>query len=295
MLGRPFLVSILLSAYASGVLAAQTSIATATDSSVLDTDTFPDCPTLIERFTRHLIHRVPDKSPDTYYLVTQHFVVHDRCAEGYDPALVTVDARPLNVRTGKVGRKAVWSFSTAGITGGVDAWVTGPLYRVTMPACCTTDETFKYFSLNTGRLVVSATTPLFVVSRSDGKQVQYVGAESFWASSPQAPAPAMATLFLGNDDGALEIVSISSAEPYGEKPWAITKFEMPGTAEPHPTRLDVEASAKPLVHLVLACDCDAPDVDLTLPIAQTGIEVGDAKISGSAVELKKRTPAPRSQ
>jgi hypothetical protein len=271
---------------------ANVTISTSQDSTTLDMSTAGSCrPTLIDQFTRRMLHQVPPYEEHTYYLVTQKFVVGEGCFEGYNPALVTVQAQAIDVKTGRVGHKKLWSFSTAGIDGRVDAWLSGPLYRVDMPGCCAAEKTFKYFSLNTGRLVASSTVPLLQIDRTDTREFQYVGAESNLASSPQAPTKAMSTIFFGDNDGLIETVSISSPESYGSEDWGVQTLEFQSKPS-NQASLVAKASDRPLLHIVLGCRCDAPLVDIFLPVARSGIDVSEeAKILGTPVELTTRVVA----
>jgi hypothetical protein len=113
------------------------------------------------------------------------------------------------------------------------------------------------------------------------------------ASSAQAPRAAMSTIFLGDENGLIETISISSPAAYGAVMWFVTKFEIQGAQPPDPRQLEVKASDRPLLHIVLSCGSDdVQDVDMLLPVARSGIDIaGEARISGSAVELTKIPPA----
>jgi hypothetical protein len=284
-------------AQAIGIASASTVVVgTSQDSATLDTSTPGLChhPTLVEKFTRRRLYQAGSGEEAPYYLITQQFVIGENgCYEGYRPASVSVDARRIDVKTGKLERGPVWSFSTDGIDGGFDRDSHGLLYRIDMPGCCESQDTSKYFSLSSGRLVVSTTVPLLIVKRLEKKsgpdQRQYIGVESNLASSPQAPPGAMSTLFLGDTNGIVETISIASAEPSNSEGWSVETLELQPTPI-HPRDLAIDPADKPLLHVVLSCHCDAPSVDLLLPITRTGIEITDELQRAAGVKLTKNGP-----
>lgn len=293
---RARLLSVLAcAAQAIGIASASTVIVgTSQDSATLDTSTPDLCrhPTLVEKFTRRRLYEASLEEGAPYYLVTQQFAVgQNGCFEGYRPASVAVDARRIDIKTGKVERKPVWAFSTDGIDGRFDT-DTGFLYRIDMPGCCESENTSKYFSLDSGRLVVSTTVPPLIVRRiekSGPDQFQYIGVESNLASSPQATREAMSTVFLGDRNGIVETISITSAGPNNNEAWVVEMLDFQTEASP-PRHLATDPAAAPLLHIVLSCHCDAPPVDLLLPITRAGIEITDEVQSAAGVKLTKNGP-----
>jgi hypothetical protein len=242
-------------------------------------------PTLIEHYTRHLLHELPPYRSGKYLLVTQRFSVGTGCFEGNDPATVKVDGQPIDVETGKVDGHLSWSFTSQGTEGRIDPFGSGDLYRINMRGCCADEATAKYFSLDTGRLVASSTVPLLQIQVTDIKENRnrFVGAESNVAASPQASVKAMATLFFGDDEGVLETVSISSHEAYGSEDWGVTELNFPGSQ----ASIGLRSMEKASLHIVLSCRCDSAQVDLTIPVLGAGIDVDGSVIrNGPPVELK---------
>jgi hypothetical protein len=296
MIRARFLAVLVFAAQATGsASAANVVIGASQDSATLDTSTLDAChhPTLVEKFTRRRLHRAGQDEGSPYYLITQQFAVGENgCFEGYRPATVSLDARRIDVKTGKLERVPVWSFSTDGIDGQVERDSHGPLYRIDMPGCCDALDTSKYFSLDSGRLVASTTVPLLTIERVEKTgpdQLQFIGAESNLASSPQAPRGAMSTVFLGDRNGLVETISISSAEPNNSEGWSVEMLAFQ-TAPTLPRYLVTDPAGRPLLHIVLSCRCEAPPVDLLLPVTRKGIEITDEVRSAAGVKLTKNGP-----
>lgn len=280
---------ILLACRAPNAFAADAGLTVRTDSDAAIISPRPDScgPTLVEHYTRYLLHELSPFGSKKFLLVTQRFRVGTTdCLEGNDPASIDVEGHPIDVRTGAVDPRSAWSFTTTGTEGRLDPFTSGPLYRVDMRGCCAAENTAKYFSLDTGHLVASSTVPLLRIQVTDIKadRNRFIGAESNIASSPQASMKAMATLFFGDDEGVLQTVSISSQAPYGHEDWGVSELSLPGNQPVTALR----STARTNIHVVLGCRCNSAPIDLTVPVSDVGIDISAVIRVGPSVELAVR-------
>jgi hypothetical protein len=192
---------------------------------------------------------------------TSQFVIGENgCYEGYRPASVSVDARRIDVKTGKLERGLVWSFSTDGSDGGVRS----RLERSALP------------DRHAGLLRVSEYVQVLQPElRSIGRVDDSAVVDRQKTRKKERAGPAS--------------ISIASAEPSNSEGWSVETLELQPTPI-HPRDLAIDPADKPLLHVVLSCHCDAPSVDLLLPITRTGIEITDELQRAAGVKLTKNGP-----
>jgi hypothetical protein len=143
-------------------------------SIVIQPDTASECGvTSIERYDRYFLFQ-RTYFPASYYLISQHFEVGEGCFEGYDPANVSLTARDIDVSTGKVSTGMVWSFSTKGSSGERGYNDMDGVYKVLYPGCCAATDTFKYFSLYTGKFIGASYSKPLVLEMPNTRQIRYI-------------------------------------------------------------------------------------------------------------------------
>ena len=257
------------------------TIASGGSSLVLDTSTTNACsPTVVERFTRHALIAVKNRPQPQYALLRQFFEIGSGCFESFHPARVSLTASPLDIRSGKLGSKPLWSVTTEGISGEIADFLGSRLYRVTMPGCCGAAETSAYFSLRTGKLVASsADAPLLSVASMAEHDIRFVSVESNIASSPRGEAGALATLFIGDSEALRQTITVSSASAAG-RDWWVESLRWRGD-EGSPTTRVVGRFPDAVADLVLRCRCEeVGPVIIALPIAGTELNLDQVQVSG---------------
>lgn len=126
------------------------------------------CGTTISKTVRFTPTRTSVAGKDVNLILRETIEQHDQdCHEGVD-GKITVDAIAYDDDY-KAG-KSIWSLSTQGWAADIytDA---GDFYRVFMPGCCGSSDTYVYFSLENGKHLLDATGPLMKVQLSEGDYV----------------------------------------------------------------------------------------------------------------------------
>lgn len=262
------------------------TIATAPNDAIFDSGKLNECPTnLVERFSRFSIYAPPQAES---MLITQKFELGQQCTDGFFPAKVEVTSNPIDLKTGKVNPKKVWSFSTSGVSGEVLLANLG-VYRVDSPACCATTDTSTYFSLNTGELIGSATEiadsgqkAFLQTATANPAKRRFISLEDNCASLPQGTRKSIATIFYSDEKSILERLTLSSKASGDEEEWTVAEFNFVGH-EKYETKLelaDEKELSKEKIHLLLTCRCDAQPLDIILPLSPDGLNQKAAQITG---------------
>jgi hypothetical protein len=165
----------------------------------------------------------------------------------------------------------------------------GEIYRVDMPGCCGANLTSKFFSLFSGKLVASSTGSMLKIYSTRDHDVRYVSVEDKIASSPQAGPEAMATIFIGDSEAALETLKISSATSFGKEDWWLSELAFKGR-EASTAHLVFTDFSEAIIHVELHCRCEAEALRIDIPLSRDGFDEHRATVAGpSAVVLKKLT------
>jgi hypothetical protein len=224
--------------------------------------------TSIERYERYfLLHHQND-----YYLISQSFEVGEGCFEGHNPAKVSVKANSADVRTGKVSKETIWSFSTKGISGERDDELIDNIYRVRYPGCCGATDTFKYFSLNTGNFIgASYCKPLSLevrVESSKTRKTRYVFMQDNRASEYKGKSGQIA-LFYSDGERLRQQLAINIAGA----PDCLYECE---------TCFKKKESGSDGVSIVLKLNCEnSPETTIEIPVISDKLAVEKADIKGS--------------
>lgn len=157
---------------------------------------------MVEQFSRQSIYTNYKDRSQSYRLISQQFELGSGCFEGYNPAKITVTAKPIDITSGKIVEKSIWSFTTEGVTGEITQPHGSQLYQVEIPGCCETKNTTRYFSLYTGKLLASSTGSLLGITFEglfdSGSHVylsRIVAVEDNLASLPYATTKSIATVY----------------------------------------------------------------------------------------------------
>lgn len=277
-----FLLSLLLP---STVLADYVKIPTAESSIIIDHKTVDSClVTTVEKYTRYHVYKLNYVKPDnSYYLITQNFETGKGCFEGYNPQNISVTANTLDVATGKIVEHPAWAFHAQAVWGSVE----GDLYKTESPGCCSAVPTYKYYSLKTGKLVSSTTTELRSITNSKNRKEAVIGVEANSASSPEKSTDAIATIFVGNENGIYQEVSIQSKK-YSIEDWDIESLNFVLTAEAqkyykNPSNMHVnnDGNFKGIsLRLVINCRCEHEPVNIILQMGENEIDIATSAIIG---------------
>lgn len=256
-----------------------TPLAWSTSSLSLDTKTADAClPTVLEKYVRYAVVRVPAQPAPWHQLIVQRFEVGSGCFEGFRPARALISAKTVDVRTGKTGDKPLWSFETEGIFGEIAPWPASGLYRVDMPGCCGAAKTEKFYSLQTGKLVAASTSALLSFEEPKDRALRFVAVEDSIASSPQGQSGALATVFFGDVEDMREAVAITADAGAGRRGWSAEiawKGQENGTRHLVPTALPGAT-----LEITLQCQCDVEPVNIEIPVSAEGLDEAKAKVSG---------------
>ena len=275
---------------------AEVTISKTENTATIDMATSGTCqPTFIEHFSRQSLYNTYSNQQPSYALISQEFELGTGCFESYNPASVTVTSRPIEVSTGKIGGSQNWSFTTQGIIGAVEEGTLWGLYRVEMPGCCSSSKTTRYFSLDTGKLLISSTGPLLDISFSkqveSGRQVsRYVGVEDNTASLRNANTKSIATIYFSDRKSMKEAVDVYGEGKLGKEDWSLAEIGFKGKDAGTNSLMTSETTNFP-VHVVLHCRCDAPPLVIDLPYTADGLDIESATISGvHGITLQKSHP-----
>jgi len=245
----------------------------------------------VEHFTRYLIHSVPpyaiwpkDKA-GPHYFVTQEFEVGRGCFEGFNPAKVSLKANIIDLKTGAVAPHLVWAFSTEGISGAEQIWDMGGLYRIEVPGCCASEDTHKYFSLDTGKLVGSSTTENSLKVEYPSKDgTRYITMESNLSSSPEGKKKALATLFYGDKSAVVQKIAIMKNSDNDD--WSVSGLEVAGH-DPRQTQISPKPGENLKLHITMVCRCE-DKLDMVIPVSASGVDIKHAVITAiKGVQLEE--------
>jgi len=150
--------------------------------------------TSIERYKRYFLFRY-DYEHNYYYLITQTVEVGEGCFEGNKPANVSLAAQKIDVRTGHVSNKTVWSFSTKGTSGEKAAHPLLNLYSIFYPGCCGASNTIKYFSLSSGKLIGASSLKPLILEIPNTTKVRYITVQDNNASDYMGKKAGAAAIF----------------------------------------------------------------------------------------------------
>jgi len=247
-------------------------------------------PTAVERYSRQLLHY--DHSINNYSIIVQNYEVGTGCFEGYSPANVSLAAFPIDINSGKMGSTPLWTLDTHGARGELvhDFGPTEGLYRIDLPGCCAAIDTFDYVSLDTGKIVASATGPILeAVFRDKDNTTRWsprlIAFEDANASFPLAKAesttPAAATLFFSDYKEIKEAVSITGVGCDHRS--TNVKMNFAGSDQSQIVTIE-SSSSKPHLSTILSLsfDCNEDHVELTLPVLPSGFDIANAKFKGTS-------------
>jgi hypothetical protein len=262
------------------------TVGKAANTAMLDTTTAEACtPSLREHFYRHSVYQLSPHRSGHHALIQQEFDIGQGCFEGYSPAKVTVSAKPLNAKSGRVGARRLWSFTTEGVSGEVETGDFWGLYRIDMPGCCGSARTSKYFSLETGKLVGSTTKRMLEMSfvdKYDSRGVverRFISVEDNIASSPQASTKAIATIFYADAYALEETVSVSGNGKLGSEDWWVSESYFMGQ-DSEVQGLALSGSEEAKIRVVLKCRCDAEPLDIDIPVSAAGLNISTSVVKG---------------
>lgn len=270
------------------------NVASAESKISIDPKTINECNlTSVESYTRHLIFKYDYKKP-SYYLITQKFEVGTGCFEGNNPEKIVVTAKNLDPKTGKVEEPTSWHFETDGVTGVEFNLNYDQLYKVDIPGCCSSEATYKYYSLNTGKLVSSSTVDLRAIANIKSNTQIVIGAESNIASSPLKKNNSIASLFLGDRNGIFQEISIISKK-YSEEDWYIESMNFVFDKEakqfyknsPIYSVSGAEGYKGITFNLVLNCRCEHNPLIATFKMGVSAVDIPSSFTNESKdIELK---------
>jgi hypothetical protein len=248
-------------------------------------------PTTLNACTPTRVERIVSQKIFENTLITQISEVGTGCFEGYAAASFTLTAKPRDIKTGQVGENLLWSFNTEGVYGAVEEQ-DDALYRIEMPGVSDITQTYKYFSLYTGKLVASSTTDkLYSLYATNDNLLRHITIETNRASSRQGNTKANATIFIGDSGGVLETLDITRKSVCDEglwDEWNEGEISINGIKNVA-TNITVRDISSTTIKFTLHCIGEEKFLVLEIPLTKQGFDEKRAVVKGKDKVIFKKT------
>lgn len=249
------------------------SIGKASSQVLLDTGSAEGCsPTVINKYAKFSVARL-DGVDASYVLVKQDLEVGTGCFEGHSPAKAKVTSFALDVPSGRVGTKPLWTVTTEGTDVTVDgAWV-----EVVMPGCCAAPTKRQIFGLRSGELMASSTADTLHISVANTPLWRRLAIDES-TSIPNA----IAAVYLFDNRQTRQLIVLESTTPAADKHWRVGRFEFRNSKGTRASFFKQPNFTGEAVRIELVCECKAAPVTVEIPFLDDALDTRQATVAPKA-------------
>jgi len=235
-------------------------------------------PCTIEKYTKNSLYDNEKNS-----LLIEQIFEDDDCFEGYHPPNITVSAYDIKNTNSKL-HVPIWQFKDTGMKGNIGKKPLSNLYIIQEDGCCGSGIIKKYYSLNTGNLIAYSSISfssqgLLPVNLSSTSESRYIGVEDTIGPSESYEGDHIAIIFYSNSDQIIQKFIIM--HPLANEEWIVDKTELlkKGLSnKPNSSDTNTESEFDLLINLW--CRCNAPRIDIKIPILKNKLDIDSAIIEG---------------
>ena len=240
----------------------------------------------IEKYVRNYLYM---NKKDKYFLIKQRVEFGKGPFEGYNPAKITVSSYGLDLKTGKIQKKAFWRFVSDGIIEGIDPFCNNYLYWIKKPGCCGAPDINKYYSLNTGKLIASTTHEIIKIYNAETREYRYLGIEDEIISEKSEFGEILTTLTYSDENDTRQKFDIivkgienkNVEAKYFQ--WTLVNLEILNTKNDgyEYNIFNKKDFSGVDIKIKFKCSCDNPLITIIIPIINDHIDYKTIKYEGA--------------